>query len=114
MPLRADAFRWFESGAKRFELRRLGRQFAQHLLVEGRAVELRFGYSGRSLRGRIGAVFVGEHLRQMISTVGFQSVVPPASDLDDAVTIARDFVGPNGPYVLFEVRLDPEPRALAV
>lgn len=114
VPLRADAFRWFESGTKRYELRRLGRQYSERLVVEGRPVELRFGYSGKSLRGRIGLVLMGESIRMMLSNVGYKTVVPPASNLDDAVRIAEDFVGASGPFILFEVKLDDELGSLAV
>src|SRR5690349_20129305 len=113
IPLRGDAFSWFEGGAKRFELRRLGRQFTQRLVSEGRPVELRFGYSGRSLGGKIGSVFVGSDLRELLSKVGHRAVIPPASTLDDAVRIAEAFVGQGGPYILFEVKVDAPLRAVA-
>src|SRR6266581_9673222 len=91
IPLKGDAFRWFESGQKKFELRRIGRQFTPELVRSGRRVELRYGYSARARWGYVGEVYVGEDLHALLTRVGFERVVPPALTIREAVSIAASF-----------------------
>lgn len=106
VPLDGGAFTWFESRDKRFELQRHRRQFTERQVHTGKPVELRYGYSGKSLHGEVGAVIVGDDLRTLLDQVGYKKVVPPASSLEEAVTMAEKFVGSLGPFIMFEVELD--------
>jgi ASC-1-like (ASCH) protein len=104
VPLNARAYEWFASGAKRYELRRYRRQYNLIQIKEGRTVELRRGYSGESLWGEVGEIHTGEDLSQLLHQVDYRSVLPSADSLGEALEIAQEFVGSEGPYILFEVR----------
>jgi hypothetical protein len=106
VPLRRDAFEWFATGRKTFELRRAGGRFAETHVRPSVSVELRRGYSGVSIWGFVGRVFIGEDLSQLLNRVDYKDVIPRASSLQEAVAVAREFVGGVGPFILFEVLRD--------
>lgn len=112
VPLNALAFDWFIHGEKRYELRRCRHQYNLDQIIEGRDVELRRGYSGTSLWGKIGIVLMGKELPELLEQVGFRSVLPTASSLDNAIEIAKEFVGCDGPYILFEVCKNSEHQSM--
>jgi ASC-1-like (ASCH) protein len=106
LPLNGVAFDWFIQGKKKYELRRLYHQYNFKQVKEGRLVELRRGYSGTSIWGQIGQIFVESSLDQLFDTVSFKNVIPVASSMNEAVSIAKEFVGDKGPYILFEIIRD--------
>ena len=57
VPLTAEAFGWWSRG-KRREVRVYGKRWNECHIHPGRLVELRRGYSGPSLWGRIGRVMI--------------------------------------------------------
>jgi ASC-1-like (ASCH) protein len=103
LPLKSNAFDWFNRESKKYELRRLRNQYTQKYVKKGRLVELRCGYSGKSIWGQIGQVSVYNSLHQIFSTVNFEDIIPIASSVDHAIDIAAEFVGNEGPYILFEI-----------
>jgi ASC-1-like (ASCH) protein len=103
LPLKSVAFDWFAQGNKKYELRRLYNQYNRKYVKEGRVVELRRGYSGSSIWGQIGQVFVENSIYKLLHKVDFRNVIPVASSIDEAVSIAEEIVGNQGPYILFEI-----------
>jgi hypothetical protein len=102
-PLTSEAFGWWKSGKKRIELRRGSPRWTRPRHVHpGRRVELRRGYSGPSLWGRIVHTWVGtlDELRGM--RVDLEAAIPNGTTLD---TFRR--YGLDGVLVAFEVLLDP-------
>lgn len=111
VPVTSEAYSWFEDHEKSFELRRDYGRFRSDRMKRGRWVEIRRGYSGDSIWGKIGRVITGENLREILKETKYSKVIPVARDLDEAVEIARSFVGDQGPYVLFEILDHVEGRA---
>ncbi len=104
LPLKSDAFKWFAEGNKKYELRKLHHQYNRRQVKKDRLVELRQGYSGPSIWGRIDHVLVEEsNLHKLFEKVEFKDVIPVAGSIDEAVSLAEKFVGTQGPYILFKI-----------
>lgn len=90
VPLASEPFDWFSSGKKRWELRKLGRQYtAKHVRI-GRCVELRRGYSSKdTLWGEIVGVVQADNVEDFFSKVPFYEVIPTATSLVEAIAKAR-------------------------
>jgi ASC-1-like (ASCH) protein len=112
VPLADAPFRWFVSGRKRWELRRLGRQYTQKQLVPGRRVELRRGYNDKiaALWGRIAEVRVADNLSKFFDKVEFTQVIPEATTRADAVRIAAEIIG-DASVPVIGFRIEPDPIA---
>lgn len=93
VPLSSQPYDWFASGEKRWELRRYGRQYTERHVYPGRLVELRRGYSGDSLWGRIAAVERASGFAALFAAVPFAAVIPIASSLSDATERAAAILG---------------------
>lgn len=110
VPLSSEPFRWFESGKKRWELRRYGRQYTERNIVPGQTIELRRGYQARagSLWGTITDVVYAPSLDIFFDLVPFKEVVPLCVSRDEAILIASEILhtGRTGAPVLgFKVAL---------
>jgi ASC-1-like (ASCH) protein len=106
VPLADQPFAWFRSGKKKWELRRLGRQYTPKHVRVGRRVELRRGYKGPDvLWGEILEVILANGLEDFLSKVCFKKVVPVAESREDAVEIATKIlnVEPKTPLLGFSV-----------
>lgn len=108
VPLSTDPYRWFESGEKRYELRRSKGSYARSALPAGRPVELRRGYSTPdSILGQIGRVVSAETIEGIYEQVRYSEITPIATSKKNAVAIAKSILGPKpGPFVAFEVIVD--------
>jgi hypothetical protein len=110
VPLATEPFRWFASGRKRWELRRLGRQYTPKHLVPGRRVELRRGYSNKNtaLWGTLAEIREAKNIARFFDDVDFRHVIPDASDREDAVRTATQILGDDEtPVIGFRVEVDP-------
>ena len=87
VPLAAEPFRWFHSGKKVWELRKLGRQFTPAHVRLGREVELRRGYSdsGSAIWGEIVDVLEAASLTEFFQIVSWRTVLPESESLDEAI-----------------------------
>src|SRR5262249_46993455 len=85
-------------------LRRYGRSYTRESLAPGRAVELRRGYSGESLWGVIGDVFVASTLEEVLDHIDFREIVPPAKTRDEARRMVERIFHTNGDYVAFRLK----------
>ncbi len=103
VPLKTGPFEWFESGEKRFELRRYGRRWTDKHVYPGREVELRKGYSGKSIWGSIGKVIVGD-LDKIFFEVDFKLINPTVPTVEDIIKRTLDLLGPSDKYIAFEVK----------
>jgi hypothetical protein len=93
VPLASEPFYWFLGGRKRWELRRLGRQYTPRHVKVGRPVELRRGYSSKqALWGRITNVVQADDLCEFFQKVPYQQVIPVAQSLDEAIGIANSIL----------------------
>jgi hypothetical protein len=110
VPLKGEAYDWFASGGKKWEVRKLGRQWTEKNVRTGRRVELRRGYNGESLWGVVGGVVIQSDLWGLFSLVDYREVSPLSSDLTQAVGAVRHILGYSSmlvhPVIAFEVLLD--------
>jgi ASCH domain len=110
VPLANAPFCWFASGQKRWELRRLGRQYTRKHLIPGRRVELRRGYSDKTaaLWGRIAEVLEAENLSRFFDVVDFRDVIPEAASRAEAVSTAAQILRHDNVRVIgFRIEADP-------
>ena len=111
VPLASEPHSWFLSGRKRWELRRLARQFTEAHVKPGRRVELRRGYSNResAIWGIIDEVIIAHSLSEFFDKVDWKVVMPESTSLDDAISDAEDILGvcgdADGPFIGFEVQV---------
>jgi len=108
VPLASGPYEWFGSGAKEWELRKLGRQYTPKHLVVGRRVELRRGYSlGNSLWGNLAEVRQAGSIREFFESVHYALVIPPAKSLAEALATAEGILGAaDVPVIGFRVDVD--------
>jgi hypothetical protein len=110
VPLANEPFRWFASGRKQWELRRLGRQYTRKNLIPGRRVELRRGYSDKTgaLWGTVAEVREASGVSEFFAHIDYRYVIPVARDRAEAVQIATQILGDaNAPVIGFRVDSDP-------
>src|SRR4051812_15933575 len=95
VPLASDPHAWFVSGRKKWELRRVGRQYTQRHIRPGRIVELRRGYSDKdtSLWGVIDRVAVAKSISSFFDAVPYAQVIPTAQSRKDAEAVAAQILG---------------------
>jgi hypothetical protein len=109
VPLNTEPFDWFARGEKRWELRKLGRQYSPKHLMIGRVVELRRGYAHKesALWGTIEAVMPADTVDDFFNKVRFEEVIPKAPNKEAATAYARSMlnVKPGERVVGFRVRL---------
>jgi ASC-1-like (ASCH) protein len=111
VPLSSEPYRWFKSGQKKWELRRLGRQYTLKNVVIGRAVELRKGYSTKeSLWGKVIDVKVFGSIKEVFETIEYKDVIPVARSSMEAVVISENIlkVQKNSKYLCFRVLINSE------
>ena len=112
VPLAAEAWEWFHSGKKRWELRRHRGQFKESGLRLGRRVELRKGYRdpATALWGTLTAVRLGACVEDLLQSLDFREVIPTADNYADAVKQACNILGidPRNrtEVIAFRVELD--------
>jgi|GEM_PF-5889780 len=104
VPLSSLPFWQFEQGYKEYELRHHGRQYTEKNVYAGRPVELRKGYSGKSLWGVIGEVRVGE-LEALLSAVDYRKVEPTTGGVKYAAMVNREQMGDAERWILFRIKL---------
>jgi ASC-1-like (ASCH) protein len=87
VPLAAEPFRWFCSGKKLWELRKLGRQYTHAHVRLGRDVELRRGYSDphAALRGEIVDVREAPSVKAFFEAVPWEIVLPESVSIESAI-----------------------------
>lgn len=93
VPLATQPFEWFKSGAKRWELRKLGRQYTPKHLRVGRSVELRKGYKGPdSIWAAIIDVVEAANIEEFFDKVDYKEVIPVAEGREQAIEIASEIL----------------------
>jgi hypothetical protein len=94
VPLATDPYRWFESGVKQWEVRRMTGSFSLEHVRLGRLVELRRGYSTPdSIWGHVAGIVVAESLADLYRKVPYLQVTPLAASLDEALAVASKILG---------------------
>ena len=111
VPLSSEPFRWFESGKKRWELRRYGRQYTERNIIPGRVVELRRGYQAGagSLWGMIVEVVQAPSLDAFFDIVPYSDVIPPSQSREEAQRTAAEILNvaqTDSPVLGFRVVLE--------
>ena len=109
VPLATGPFNWFKDGAKKWELRKYGRQYTERHVRVGRPVELRCGYnSGESLWGIVAEVQRAPSIREFFRSVPYEVTIPVASSEDEAVNLAGAILGiglDESPVLGFRIEL---------
>jgi ASC-1-like (ASCH) protein len=106
VPLATEPFRWFESGKKKWELRKYGKQYTEKNIFSGREVELRRGYNTTdSLWGRLGEVLVVDSLEDLFLKVDFEKIIPVAASHEEAIKRCLEILRPDTVtrYICFEI-----------
>ncbi len=87
VPLATEPFRWFCSGNKLWELRKLGRQYTLEHVRPGRNVELRRGYGDpkAAIWGAIVDVVQAANVVAFFEVVPWWAVLPESDTLDHAI-----------------------------
>jgi hypothetical protein len=111
VPLSGAPWRWFASGAKLWELRRLGGRWSEKQLRPGRRVELRRGYSTPdSLWGTVAEVVRADGISAFFDAVPHGLVIcAPGLGRAEAEAAAAAILGiaPAGvPVIGFRVELE--------
>ena len=112
VPLSTEPYQWFNSGRKRWELRKCGRQYTTKHVRPGRRVELRRGYTDadRALWGTIVNVELAQDIGQFFDRVSFRDVIPDAGSRTEAIAAATAILRIREvdaePVLGFEVALD--------
>jgi hypothetical protein len=102
VPLNSEPFEDFKDGSKSYELRSYGRQYIEKFAYLGRDVELRKGYSGDSLWGKIGCGEMGT-LDEILCRVDWWKIFPKAGSKEEAINRIKKIVGIRNKYLAFEV-----------
>lgn len=121
VPLAKEPFRWFQSGAKLWEVRRSRGAYSANNVRVGRRVELRRGYraSSPSLWATVTEVEVAPTLRIMMRRIPFNEAIPEALNcstaVEEAASILRVSPDEEVGIIAFRVRLDtPEVRVAEI
>src|SRR5687768_5793291 len=91
VPLSKQAFNWFKAG-KNWEIRRLNKgQYNTKNIFSNRMVELRKGYNGESLWGKIDQVQIFSNSQELVRNIHYQELVPSAHDENEAVNLINKY-----------------------
>jgi len=110
VPLSAEAFGWWKSGRKRWEVRKDAKRWGKQHVRDGRRVELRLGYSGPSLWGAVGCIVRGQ-LPAVVMMLGTDGIAPGVTRdvVQDVIqrAVGVDACAEDARVVAFGVILDP-------
>ena len=108
VPLTKEAFEWFKSHDKQWEIRKLNiGQYNRKNIFEGRRVELRLGYKpGNSIWGEISEVKEFNEANELINNIDFKFLIPTAKNKDEAIERINDFIGKESKIITFKINKD--------
>lgn len=109
IPLSAGPYEDFLCGRKRFEVRMHGTRYNEETVYEGRPVELRKGYSGPSLHGKVGRVVTGS-IEDILTELGLEQVHPRFATAEAAIADIRRMMPGAEKYIAFECLLESLPQ----
>jgi len=102
IPLKKEFFDKYWAGAKTVELRGYDCNFNEKTVYPGRAVELRNGYSGQALWGKVGEVATGNIL-EVLAKFYYKEILPCSRTLDDAKKTIEHLITEKEKYIAFEI-----------
>ena len=102
VPLNSEPFEDFNNSSKTYEVRGYGRQYTKKYVYLGRDVELRKGYNGSSLWGKIGDVEVGT-IDDILHKIRWKKIIPKARSKEEAIKQINKILGVKDKYIAFEV-----------
>ncbi|MEA3378648.1 MAG: hypothetical protein U9Q69_03320 [Nanoarchaeota archaeon] len=102
VPLCTQPFIDFRDNGKTYELRACKGNFSEKFVYAGRNVELRKGYSGKSIWGKIGNVVIGT-LDEVLERINYSLIIPKASSRQEAIAEIESYLGKKPKYIAFEV-----------
>lgn len=105
VPLNSEIFEWYKKGLKRWELRGANGQYNSKYIWKDRVVELRKGYNGESIWGKIGRNCEGRSLEKLFNVVDFREVIPTANNVEEAKEVTNAIMGNKEKYILIEILL---------
>ncbi len=104
VPLSTEPFLDFKERGKQYEVRACARGFSEKFVYGGRAVELRKGYFGESLWGKVGEVYIGK-LENIFKKIDLKLIEPLAKSNIDALREDKEMLGNPEKYIVFQVVL---------
>jgi hypothetical protein len=102
VPLKQEFFDKYLAGAKTVELRGYDENFNEKTVHPGRAVELRSGYSGQSLWGKIGETAAG-NIHEILAKFYYKEILPCSRTLDAAKKTIEHLIAEKEMYIAFEI-----------
>jgi len=108
IPLNGEAYKWFKSGNKQWEVRKLNvGQYNLKNLIVGRKVELRLGYRpGNSIWGIIKEVRTYDNANNLVNEIDFKHLIPSANDSNEATQKIIDYVGSESKIIAIKIQYD--------
>lgn len=106
VPLRSKPFQWFKSGRKEWELRGINSRFNEQTVRTERPVELRKGYNGESVLGKIDSYRIFEDLEKIPKSMDIQKIIPPASNKEEFLKKGRELLKDYDRFIVFKIKLD--------
>jgi len=106
VPLKYEAFSWFESGKKKWELRGINRNFNIKTVIIGRKVELSKGYSKKRISGRITERTLFDNLEDISKRMNFKEIIPVAYDENEFLKICNSYLSKYESFIAFKIEMD--------
>lgn len=104
VPLNTEAFNWFKEG-KKWEVRKKRGQYNPRNVFKGKKVELRKGYTGESIWGKILDVDTFENADRLFEKINFKEVFPDSGSLSSAKKLIQNYVDSNE-IIAFKIQRD--------
>lgn len=104
--LKSKPFQWFKSGDKKWEIRGINSNFNEKTVREGREVELRKGYNGESLWGKITRVEAFHRISEIPKKIEIKKIIPSTSDEKEFEDEIESLLSSYDEFIAFEVVLN--------
>jgi len=101
--LKSEAFEWFKSGKKKWELRGINNNFNTKTAIVGRKVEISKGYSGKRMQGRITARHIFDNMEDISRRINFQDIIPVANDESEFRKICKSYLSKYERFIAFKI-----------
>lgn len=108
VPLNSIWFDLFKSGEKKWELRGINNKFNEKTVRMGRRAELRKGYKGESLFGKISNILIIESSLGSIPPEIWEEVVPHDTNETDVsiMVFVYEYEAKYSKWILFKVEFE--------
>lgn len=106
VPLKKDPFEWFQSGKKKWELRGISNNFNPKTVIAGRCVELRKGYNGPGICGKIIEIKILDELKEIPRQINYKEIIPKAKSEKEFFDMCTKYVSKYNHLIVFKIKLN--------